>query len=210
MVYVFDPDGGDWLARDLPEGGLLPGAQRLTVKAFRGRSESETLWTDKRAIAAADVLLALIQPLNVRYAFRRPAEGGHAGQSAHYAGLAFDIGGRLTPGEQLAVARVALNSAGMDAVEPLFTTPGWVHVEKRLLPAAGAYGGYPRLRPGVRGVHVFVLQDALITKGYCAGGLTGCFSVATEADVRRFQRASSLPVTGEADGPTWQRLIGQK
>jgi len=207
MVYVFDPQSGDWLSRELSSDDPMPGSGGiLTVGMFRGRSNSDALWSDLRAIAAASALLKAAKPFTVRYAFRRPSEGGHAGQSPHYAGLAFDIGNRLTAAEQLRLARTALYHAGMDAVEPLFTTPGWVHAEKRILPPAAA-GGYPHLGQGARGVHVFVLQDALILHGFASGGLTGCFSAATAADLRRFQRANILPVTGETDGPTWQQLM---
>ena len=208
MVCVFDPAAGEWIMRDPRPEEPMPGSARglLTVRAFRGKSVSPLLWTDLRAILAAEELLhASKQP--VRYAFRRVSEGSHVGQSPHYAGLAFDIGYRLDGATQLSIARHALSRAGFGYVEPLFTTPGWVHAENRILPPASLCGGYPCLKQGMRGVHVFVLQDALLVKGCGSGGLTGCFSPSTAADVRRFQQESRLPVTGVVDGATWQALM---
>lgn len=208
MVFVFDPKSGDWIMRDLRPEEPMPGSINglLSVSAFRGKSESPILWSDIRAIAAAEKLMAHAKH-PVRYAFRRVSEGGHVGQSPHYAGLAFDFGYRLNSASQLSLARSALGVAGFQSVEPLFTTPGWVHAEKSILPPASLCGGYPRIEQGARGVHVFVLQDALLLHGLCSSGLTGCFSASTAADVRRFQQKNDLPATGVVDGATWQALM---
>ncbi|HWR24055.1 MAG TPA: peptidoglycan-binding domain-containing protein [Feifaniaceae bacterium] len=208
MVFVFDPKSGDWIMRDLKPEEPMPGSINgmLTVRAFRGKSESPILWTDIRAVAAAEKLMISAKH-PVRYAFRRVSEGGHVGQSPHYAGLAFDFGYNLNSASQLSIARRALAAAGFQSVEPLFMTPGWVHAEISVLPPASLCGGYPRIDPGMRGVHVFVLQDALIQHGLSSSGLTGCFSASTAADVRRFQQKNGLPATGAADGATWQALM---
>ncbi len=210
MVYVFDPQLEDWIIKNPAADDPMPGTRLglLTVRAFRGRSISDTLWSDIRALQAIEQLLAQIRTQNVRYAFRRVWEGGHDGQSAHYAGLAFDLGHSLDTNTQMRIARLAL-SHGFERVEPPFSTPGWLHVEKSLAPAAGIHGGYPRLKQGMRGVHVFVLQDALLLAGHSEGGLTGCFSAATASDVRRFQASHRLHITGEADAETWRALMPQ-
>lgn len=209
MVYVFDPRLGEWIMENPMPDDPIPGTKHglLTVRALRGRSVSGILWSDLRALDALQTLLALAAPHTVRYAFRRLGEGAHTGQSAHYAGLAFDIGHKLDPEEQMRLASLALERCGFDRVEPLFTTPGWLHVEKQIAQPACIRGGYPSLRQGARGVHVFVLQDALLLHGMAEGGLTGCFSAATAADVRRFQNLRRLSVTGEADCATWRALM---
>ncbi len=209
MVYVFDPQSGEWIAKTLLPDDPMPGTKfgLLTVRAFQGRSASDILWTDIRALRALEQLLAMIEPLTVRYAFRRLKEGGHEGESAHYAGLAFDIGYKLDTPTQMRLTRLALSRCGFDRVEPPFSTPGWLHVEKSIAPAAGLHGCYPRLKQGMRGVHVFVLQDALLLYSPTEGGLTGCFSPATAADVRRFQASRKLKVTGEVDAETWRALM---
>ncbi len=208
MVFVFDPKSGDWIIRDLRPEEPMPGSINglLTVRAFRGKSESPILWTDIRAVAAAEKLLSGAK-YPVRYAFRRVSEGAHVGQSPHYAGLAFDFGYNLNSISQLSLARRALTGAGFQSVEPLFTTPGWVHAEISILSPASLCGGYPRIEQGMRGVHVFVLQDALLQHGFSSSGLTGCFSAPTAADVRRFQQKNGLPATGIVDGATWQGLM---
>lgn len=212
MVYVFDPQAGDWIIRNPAPDDPMPGTRtgRISVRAFRGRSKSDTLWSDLRALAALERLLALISPAAVRYAFRRVREGGHEGQSAHYAGLAFDVGHKLSTQTQMQYTRLALLHCGFDCVEPPFSTPGWLHVEKRIAQPAGLYGGYPRLKQGMRGVHVFVLQDALLQASPAKGGLTGCFSAATTADLRQFQAAHGITATGETDAATWRALMAAK
>lgn len=209
MVYVFDPQVDDWIIKNPTAEEPMPGTKLglLTVREFRGRSISDTLWSDIRALQSIEQLLFQFQTAGVRYAFRRVWEGGHEGQSAHYAGLAFDVGYGLDTKTQMRMARHALSRGGFDRVEPPFITPGWLHVEKDIAPASGLRGGYPRLKQGMRGVHVFVLQDALLLKGQSEGGLTGCFSAATAADLRRFQSMRRLQVTGEADSDTWRALM---
>ncbi len=211
MVYVFDPQLDDWIIKNPAADDPMPGTTLglLTVRAFRGRSISDTLWSDLRALQSIEQLLSQFRSVGVRYAFRRVWEGGHDGQSAHYTGLAFDVGHGLDTKTQMRIARLALSRSGFDRVEPPFSTPGWLHAEKSIAPAAGLRGGYPRLKQGMRGVHVFVLQDALLLSGQSEGGLTGCFSAATASDVRRFQAARRLHVTGEADSDTWRALMQQ-
>ncbi len=208
MVFVFDPKSGEWIIRETRPEEPMPGSTNglLSVRAFRGKSESPILWTDLRAVAAVEKLLASFKH-PVRYAFRRVAEGSHVGQSSHYAGLAFDFGYNLNSASQISLARCALTVAGFQSVEPLFTTPGWVHAEISILPPASLCGGYPRIEQGMRGVHVFVLQDSLLQHGVSSSGLTGCFSASTAADVRRFQQKNGLPVTGIVEGATWQALM---
>ncbi len=64
----------------------MPYANNLTVKEFRGSSKSDILWTDKRAMEAWNkTRKAFGKPIDVGYAFKRPAEGGHGKQSQHYA-----------------------------------------------------------------------------------------------------------------------------
>jgi hypothetical protein len=68
----------------------------LTVKEFRGSSRSTILWTSKRAMRAFYTTRARFGPIYVGYAFKRLFEGGHSGQSQHYAGSAFDTGQKWT------------------------------------------------------------------------------------------------------------------
>lgn len=58
----------------------------LTVREFRGSSNSDVLWTDRRAIEAFNKLRNLYgKAIPVGYAFKRIGEGGHTGMSQHYA-----------------------------------------------------------------------------------------------------------------------------
>ena len=50
------------------------------------------------------------------------------------------------------------------------------------------------------------VQQALNDKGYNAGALDGQWGPATEDAVRRFQRASGLPETGQLERPTLNAL----
>ena len=65
----------------------------LLVSEFRGKSESDILWTDLRTMQSWNSFRYLYgKPISVGFAFRRPWEGGHSNLSQHYAGLAFDVG----------------------------------------------------------------------------------------------------------------------
>ena len=67
----------------------------LTVKEFRGSSRSTILWTSKRVMRNFYNTRARFGGgIYVGYAFKRIFEGGHSGQSQHYAGGAFDTGQR--------------------------------------------------------------------------------------------------------------------
>ncbi len=70
-----------------------------------------------------------------------------------------------------------------------------------------------RLSPGETATVITVLQvmlDALAQiYDYMPPGISGRYDSLTEAAVREFQRANLLPVTGEVDKITWNRLAVQ-
>lgn len=101
----------------------------LSVKEFRGSSNSDTIWADRRAIEAFNKLRSLYgKPIKVGYAFKRITEGGHTGQSQHYAGQAFDIAQNLSSAERDRLRNLAINSKYFSYVEPKSLTPTWVSV----------------------------------------------------------------------------------
>lgn len=98
----------------------------LTVREFRGRSNSGLLWTDRRAMEAWNSFRYIYgRPIYVGYAFRRPWEGGHGNLSQHYAGLAFDVGQNLDEAGRNAMRNLAVNSGIWNYVEPANLTPRW-------------------------------------------------------------------------------------
>ena len=69
----------------------------LTVREFRGRSNSPVLWTTIAAMEAWNLTRRKYgRGIPVGYAFRRIWEGGHGTRSQHYAGVSFDVGQSLT------------------------------------------------------------------------------------------------------------------
>ena len=92
----------------------------LTVAEFRGKSASNILWTDRRAMEAWNrTRTAWGSPIHVGYAFRRIGEGGHADQSQHYAGVSFDVAQNL-------------NTAARDQLRDLAASLGvWSYVEPK-------------------------------------------------------------------------------
>ena len=87
----------------------------LTVREFRGSSKSQTLWTTKRAMQSFNTTRYLFgSPIPVGFAFKRPWEGGHGSQSQHYAGVAFDVGQRLSNSERNRLWNTANNSRSVD------------------------------------------------------------------------------------------------
>ncbi len=182
----------------------------LSVREFRGASCSDVLWTDRRTMDAWNrTREAFGRAIPVGYAFRRIWEGGHSGQSQHYAGTAFDAGQILTPAGRRELYNTALGTGAWSYVEPMNLTPTWVHFDARANPPACARGGFPLLRRGSRGNYVFVLQDALNTLGYTGGGLDGLFGAGVEDAVRRFQRDRGYWVDGIAGCSTWTQLAAE-
>ena len=80
----------------------------LTVREFRGRSNSPVLWTTIAAMEAWNLTRRKYgRGIPVGYAFRRIWEGGHGTRSQHYAGVSFDVGQRLSQTQRTAIYRAA-------------------------------------------------------------------------------------------------------
>lgn len=179
----------------------------LTVKEFRGSSNSNLLWTEKRAMLAWNSQRYIYgKPIKVGYAFRRPWEGGHSTLSQHYAGLAFDVGQTLTTTERNNLYNSAVNSGVWTYVEPQILTPTWIHFDKRRGNPACSTGGYPQIQMGSRGAYVMIAQDDLNTLGYKTGGLDGIFGSNTQTAVRNYQPNKGLAVDGIVGCNTWRSL----
>ena len=177
----------------------------LTVKEFRGSSNSNLLWTEKRAMLAWNSQRYIYgKPIKVGYAFRRPWEGGHSTLSQHYAGLAFDVGQTLTTTERNNLYNSAVNSGVWTYVEPQILTPTWIHFDKRRGNPACSTGGYPQIQMGSRGAYVMIAQDDLNTLGYKTGGLDGIFGSNTQTAVRNYQQNKGLAVDGIVGCNTWR------
>ena len=182
----------------------------LTVREFRGKSVSNVIWTDRNTMNAwVRFRNYWNKPIYVGYAFRRIGEGGHANQSQHYAGTAFDVGQNLGATERTALWNAAAQSGIWTFVEPRNLTPTWVHFDKRHgLPACTA-GGYPTLRQGSVGIYVCVLQDALEVTEISTEGVDGYFGPKTSSMVKEFQRRNGLTVDGVVGCATWTKLTSQ-
>lgn len=179
----------------------------LTVKEFRGSSNSNLLWTEKRAMLAWNSQRYIYgKPIKVGYAFRRPWEGGHSTLSQHYAGLAFDVGQTLTTTERNNLYNSAVNSGVWTYVEPQILTPTWIHFDKRRGNPACSTGGYPQIQMGSRGAYVMIAQDDLNTLGYKTGGLDGIFGSNTQTAVRNYQQNKGLAVDGIIGCNTWRSI----
>ena len=175
----------------------------LKVGEFRGVSESDILWTDRRCMLAWNSFRYIYgKPIFVGFAFRRPYEGGHGILSQHYAGLAFDVGQNLNINERNNMRNLAISSGIWNYVEPASLTPRWVHFDERQVAS-----GYPIIRYMSRGVYVCVAQDALIYLGYDTGGLDGVFGRRTENSVKEYQRTRGLVADGIIGPATWRMLM---
>lgn len=179
----------------------------LKVREFRGSSRSNILWTTKRAMQSWNKQRSLYGgPIPVGYAFKRPYEGGHGNMSQHYAGVAFDVGQRLTQSQRTSIWQIANNSGIWSYVEPISLTPTWVHFDKRFGTPACSTGGFPLIRRGSLSNYVLIAQDDLNTLGYSTGGLDGIFGSATYNAVRSYQSSRGLAVDGIVGCNTWRSL----
>lgn len=175
----------------------------LKVREFRGVSNSNILWTDRRCMQAWNSFRYLYgRGIFVGFAFRRPWEGGHGILSQHYAGVAFDVGQNLSTTQRNSMRNLAISSNIWNYVEPAEDTPRWVHFDERW-----TISGYPLTRRGARGIYVCILQDGLTTLGYSTGGLDGVFGGKTESAVREYQNRKNIGVDGIIGNVTWRNLM---
>ena len=207
IVYNNDTDRMEIYYRGLSESMPYNTNGTLKVREFRGASRSDTLWTTRNTMRSWNSQRYIYgAPISVGYAFRRPWEGGHSGQSQHYAGTAFDVGQTLT-NAQRAVLRNSAESSGLwNYVEPVSISPTWVHFDRRQRPPACSSGGYPLLRQGSLSVYVLIAQDDLNTLGFVTGGLDGIFGSRTATAVRNYQASRGLAVDGIIGCNTWRSL----
>ena len=207
IVYNNDTDRMETYYRGLTESMPYNTNRTLTVREFRGASNSDTLWTTKRTMTSWNRQRELYgSPIPVGYAFRRPWEGGHSGQSQHYDGTAFDVG-QLWTNAQRATLRASAESSGLwSYVEPVSISPTWVHFDRRQSPPACTTGGYPTLRRGSLSVYVLIAQDDLNTLGFATGGLDGIFGARTYNAVRAYQASRNLGIDGIIGCNTWRSL----
>ena len=207
LVYNNDANRMETYYRGEQEAMPYVTGRTLTVKEFRGSSNSNLLWTEKRAMLAWNSQRYIYgKPIKVGYAFRRPWEGGHSTLSQHYAGLAFDVGQTLTTTERNNLYNSAVNSGVWTYVEPQILTPTWIHFDKRRGNPACSTGGYPQIQMGSRGAYVMIAQDDLNTLGYKTGGLDGIFGSNTQTAVRNYQQNKGLAVDGIIGCNTWRSL----
>lgn len=207
IVYNNDTDKMEVYYRDTSERMPYNVDRTLTVREFKGASSSNTLWTTKRTMTSWNAQRALYgAPIPVGYAFRRSWEGGHAGQSQHYAGTAFDVGQRWTNKEREILRMSAKNSGLWNYVEPVSISPTWVHFDRRQSPPACSSGGYPLIKRGSLSVYVLIAQDDLNTLGYGTRGLDGIFGTETYNAVRMYQASRGLSVDGIIGCNTWRSL----
>lgn len=183
----------------------------LRVSEFRGSSRSSLLWSDLRFIETWNAFRRYYgQPINIGYCFKRIWEGGHSGQSQHYAGGAFDVGQGQPQAVRNRIHSSALAFGGWSFVDSLVNTPTWVHMDRRLSPPACSRGGYIMQRQGSVGVYTLILQDALNAVGISGyTGVDGYFGAGTAEAVRAFQRRNGLGADGVVGCNTWSELTRQ-
>lgn len=177
----------------------------LRVKEFRGSSESQILWTDRRTMESWNNFRTLYgRGIYVGFAFKRCWEGGHGILSQHYAGVAFDVGQNLSESGRNYMRNLARASGYWRYVEPANLTPRWIHFDNRWIAS-----GYPLTQFGSKGIYVLVAQDALNTLGFDTGGLDGIFGSKTRNSVIGYQANNGLSQDGKIGNITWRSLMNE-
>ena len=101
--------------------------ETMLVGEFRGRSLSQLLWTTSQTMQSWTAFRRLWgQAIYAPFIFKRVGEGGHADQSQHYAGTAFDVGQNLGSLQRSLMRQLAERSGLWSYVEPAHLTPTWV------------------------------------------------------------------------------------
>ncbi|MEG0073511.1 MAG: peptidoglycan-binding protein [Clostridia bacterium] len=186
----------------------MPYAPNLSVKEFRGSSKATTLFADKRILTGFQKLRkAYGKKIKVGYGFKSIREGGHSGQSQHYAGTALDMAQGTTNAERIKIRNTAKKLGIFKYIEPAYLTPTWVHLDIRTGKPACNTGGYPLVKQGSKGVYVAVLQDALDALGHGVGKIDGIFGIGTKNAVKRFQKANLIAADGIVGCETWRKIV---
>ncbi len=210
LIYNSDTNKIETYDRNTTEPMPYSTGRSLTVGEFMGSSNSNLIWTSKQFMQKWNKLrLAWGKPIYVGYAFKRIWQGGHAGMSQHYAGMAIDMGQTMTNAERNKLRNLAIDLGIFGYVEPASLTPTWVHVDGRTGTPACPTGGYPLIKQGSRGVYVMVLQDALTYIGYNLGNIDGIFGAKTKTAVQKFQKANGLSQDGIVGCNTWRKLTNK-
>lgn len=129
LVYNNDTNKIEKYSKGLSETMPYATPNTLTVREFRGSSNSNLMWTTKYFMEDWNELRKLWgKPIKVGYAFKRIWQAGHAGMSQHYAGLAMDIAQNLSNTERDNLRNLAIDSRLFTYVEPKVLTPTWVRI----------------------------------------------------------------------------------
>lgn len=196
MLFIYDHQIGEFRCLY----GAPPGSPIETRALWQGQ-RGRPAWTDDRLLQAYGAVCEAFGPVWIGSCFKRPGRG----QSAHYAGLALDMGQGMPRAERAELRRFCLKSPLFSYVEPGYLTPTWVHAEISIAPPCAPGRGYPFLRPGDAGPHVFLLQELLCRQGFpCL--LSGHFKEGTRLALVCYQRGRGLPAHGHADGALWNSL----
>lgn len=207
LVLVYNEDSNQIERYNRSLGQPMPYVNNswLTLKEFRGSSKSTILWTTKSAMRAFYTTRARFgSGIYVGYAFKRIWEGGHSGQSQHYAGVSFDTGQRWTYSKRKTLYNLARKLGIWSYVEPISDTPTWIHFDKRNKKSACS-SGYPLVKQGFKSNYVMILQDALNNMGRPLT-IDGVFGNNTKSAVINFQKYYGLKVDGIVGCSTWRKI----
>ncbi len=118
LVYNNNANRMETYYRGLSEAMPYVTNRTLTVREFRSNSNTNILWTTRNAMNSWNNFRRLYgRSIYVGFAFKRSWEGGHANQSQHYAGVAFDVGQNLSASGRLAMRNLAASSGFWTYVE---------------------------------------------------------------------------------------------
>ena len=206
LVYNEDTNNIEKYNRSLGDPMPYINNKYLIVKEFKSNSRTTILWTTKKTMIAFNNTRVRFQKgIYVGYAFKRIFEGGHSGQSQHYAGTCFDCGQIWTYSKRKELYNLARKINVWSYVEPIAETPTWIHFDKRNKnPACSA--GFPLIKQGSKNTYVMILQDALNNMGRFLS-IDGIFGKNTKDAVINFQRYYGLSVDGIVGCNTWRKLV---
>lgn len=208
IIYVHNEDANRIEKYNLCLDDNMPytSRHRLTVRSFLAGNNTEVMWTTKRFLKSIEKSFTQCNPIDITCGFKRGWQKVENGQYMHKAGTAIQGAKKISYLKRVDLIKRLEEKEIFDWINELDHGPSFLHFlqdasfESKLVP-------FKTIKKGDIGTVVFVLQDNLWKLGYSICQLNGEFDEELEKEVKAFQKAQDLPITGIVGPDSWVKLM---